>query len=62
MLKKLLPSVTISIAILLMTGCKSIEKSRIPEFIEKLNQQEFNLVEKKLIGEILNHVNYLENK
>jgi len=62
MLKSLLFVATMSIAIILMTGCVTLKESRIPEFLQKLNNHEFNQEEKETIGEILHYVNELENQ
>lgn len=62
MLKSLLFVATMSIASVLMTGCVTLKESRIPEFLQKLNNHEFNQEEKETIGEILHYVNELENQ
>tara|TARA_R100001463_G_scaffold92213_2_gene146963 strand:+ start:463 stop:657 length:195 start_codon:yes stop_codon:yes gene_type:complete len=61
MLKNLLLAVTVSTALVSMSGCATLTKSRIPEFIEELNQHEFSSSERETIGEILDYVNDLEN-
>ena len=61
MLKNLQLAVTVSIALVLMSGCVTLRESRIPEFIEELNQHEFSSSERETIGEILDYVNDLEN-
>jgi len=62
MLKRLLLVATMSIAIILPSGCVTLKKSRIPEFLQKLNNHEFSVDEKATIGEILYYVNELENE
>jgi hypothetical protein len=62
MLKNLLLVGTMSIASVLMTGCVTIRESRIPEFLEELNNQEFSREQRETIGEILQYVNELENQ
>jgi hypothetical protein len=61
MLKKLLLAVTVSTALVLMSGCATLRESRIPEFIEELDQHEFSSSERETIGDILDYVNDLEN-
>jgi len=61
MLKNFLIVVTISTATLLINGCVSLTTSRIPGFIEELDQHEFSSSERETIGEILDYVNDLEN-
>ena len=61
MLKNLQLAVTISTALVLMSGCVTLRESRIPEFIEELYQHEFSSSERETIGDILYYVNYLEN-
>ena len=61
MLKNLLIVVTLSTALVLMSGCATLRQSRIPEFIEALDQHEFSLPQRETIGTILNYVNDLEN-
>ena len=61
MLKNLQLAVTVSTALVLMSGCVTLRESRIPEFIEELNQHEFSSSERETIGEILDYVNDLEN-
>ena len=61
MLKKLLLAVTVSTALVLMSGCETLRESRIPEFIEELDQHEFSSSERETIGDILDYVNDLEN-
>ena len=61
MLKNLQRAVTVSTALVLMSGCVTLRESRIPEFIEELNQHEFSSSERETIGEILDYVNDLEN-
>jgi hypothetical protein len=51
-----------SIAIILPSGCVTLKESRIPEFLQKLNNHEFSVDEKATIGEILYYVNELENE
>jgi len=51
-----------SIAIILLSGCVTLKESRIPEFLQKLNNHEFSIEEKETIGEILYYVNELENQ
>ena len=45
----------------LMSGCATMRESRIPEFLQELNNHEFNQPQKETIGEILDYVNDLEN-
>jgi len=61
MLKKLLKGVTLSISLVLMSGCATLKPSRIPEFIEELDQHEFSSSERVTIGDILQYVSELEN-
>ena len=61
MLKNLLLSVTVSTALVLMSGCATLKESRIPEFIEELDQHEFSSSERITIGKLLNYINDLEN-
>ena len=61
MLKNLLLVVTLSTALVLMSGCVTLRESRIPEFIEELDQHEFSSSERETIGVILDYVNDLEN-
>jgi|TARA_R110000764_G_scaffold102822_1_gene188370 hypothetical protein len=61
MLKNLLLVVTLSTALVLMSGCVTLRESRIPEFIEELDQYEFSSSERETIGGILDYVNDLEN-
>jgi hypothetical protein len=61
MLKKSLIVVTLSTALVLMSGCATLRQSRIPEFIEELDQHEFSSSERETIGDILDYVNELEN-
>ena len=61
MLKNLLLGVTLSTALVLMSGCVTLRESRIPEFIEELDQYEFSSSERETIGGILDYVNDLEN-
>jgi hypothetical protein len=61
MLKNLQLVVTVSIALVLMSGCVTLRESRIPEFIEELDQHEFSSSERETIGDILDYVNDLEN-
>ena len=61
MLKNLLLSVTVSTALVLMSGCATLKESRIPEFIEELDQHEFSSSELITIGKLLNYINDLEN-
>ena len=61
MLKNLLLVVTVSTALVLMSGCVTLRESRIPEFIEELDQHEFSSSERETIGVILDYVNDLEN-
>ena len=61
MLKKLLLAVTMSTALVLMSGCATLKQSRIPEFIEELDQHEFSSSERETIGDILDYINDLEN-
>jgi len=47
---------------LLMTGCApTLRPTRLPEFLEKLDQHQFSLEEKRTLGEILHYINDLEN-
>ena len=62
MLKRLLLVATMSIASILPSGCVTLKESRIPEFLQKLNNHEFSIEEKETIGEILYYVNELENQ
>ena len=62
MLKNFLLVATISTASLLTNGCVTIRESRIPEFLQKLNNHEFSIEQKETIGEILHYVNELENQ
>ena len=61
MLKKLLKGVTLSILLVLISGCATLKPSRIPEFIEELDQHEFSSSERVTIGDILQYVSELEN-
>jgi hypothetical protein len=61
MLKNLQLVVTVSTALVLMSGCVTLRESRIPEFIEELDQHEFSSSERETIGGILDYVNDLEN-
>ena len=61
MLKNLQLVVTVSTALVLMSGCVTLRESRIPEFIEELDQYEFSSSERETIGDILDYVNDLEN-
>ena len=61
MLKNLQLVVTVSTALVLMSGCVTLRESRIPEFIEELDQHEFSSSERETIGDILDYVNELEN-
>jgi len=61
MLKNLLLVVTMSTALVSMSGCVTLRESRIPEFIEELDQHEFSSSERETIGDILDYVNDLEN-
>ena len=61
MLKNLQLGVTLSTALVLMSGCATLRESRIPEFIEELDQHEFSSSERETIGDILDYVNDLEN-
>ena len=61
MLKNLQLAVTVSTALVLMSGCVTLRESRIPEFIEELNQHEFSSSERETLREILDYVNDLEN-
>ena len=47
MLKKSLIVVTLSTALVLMSGCATLRQSRIPEFIEELDQHEFSSSERE---------------
>ena len=62
MLKRLLLVAVMSIASILLSGCVTLKESRIPEFLQKLNNHEFSVDEKATIGEILYYVNELENE
>jgi hypothetical protein len=62
MLKNLLLGVTISTTILLSNGCVTLKQSRIPEFLQELNNHEFNPEQRQSIGKILEYVNQLENQ
>jgi hypothetical protein len=62
MLKKLRIVGIIVTASLLMNGCVTVKKSRIPEFLQELNNHEFNQYQKQTIGKILDYVNTLENQ
>lgn len=48
---------TVSIA-----GCMTIRPSKIPYFIERLEEHSFSGDQKETIGEILRYVNELENQ
>ena len=61
MLKNLQLAVAVSTALVLMSGCVTLRESRIPEFIEELDQHEFSSSERETIGDILDYVNDLEN-
>jgi hypothetical protein len=61
MLKNLQLVVTVSTALVLMSGCVTLRESRIPEFIEELDHHEFSSSERETIGDILDYVNDLEN-
>jgi hypothetical protein len=61
MLKNLLIVVTLNTTLVLMSGCVTLRESRIPEFIEELDQHEFSSSERETIGTILDYVNDLEN-
>ena len=50
-----------STALVSMSGCVTLRESRIPEFIEELDQHEFSSSEREPIGDILDYVNDLEN-
>jgi hypothetical protein len=62
MLRKLLLVATISTALISISGCVTLKKSRVPEFLEELSNHEFNQEERQTIGEILEYVNQLENQ
>ncbi len=62
MLKSSLLAATTITTILLTSGCITPRESKIPEFLQKLNNHEFSADEKETIGEILYYVNELENK
>ena len=62
MLRNSLLVVTISTVLVLMTGCVTLKQSRIPEFLQELNNHEFNQEERQTIGEILQYINQLENQ
>lgn len=62
MLRKLLLVATISTALILSSGCVTLRKSRVPEFLKELSNHEFNQEERQTIGEILEYVNQLENQ
>ena len=62
MLKSLLLAATMSTVILSTSGCVTLRESRIPEFLQKLNNHEFSSEQKETIGEILHYVNELENQ
>jgi hypothetical protein len=62
MLKSLLLAATMSTVILSTSGCVTLRQSRIPEFLQKLNNHEFSIEEKETIGEILYYINELENQ
>jgi hypothetical protein len=51
-----------STVILSTSGCVTLRQSRIPEFLQKLNNHEFSIEEKETIGEILHYVNELEKR
>jgi hypothetical protein len=61
MLKNLKLAGTIVIVSLLMSGCVTVKKSRVNEFIVNLNEHQFTDSQKETIGEILDYVNELEN-
>ena len=61
MLKNLQLVVTLSTTLVLLSGCVTLRESRIPEFIEELDQHEFSSSERETIGDILDYVNDLEN-
>jgi hypothetical protein len=61
MLKNLLLVVTLSTALVFLSGCVTLRESRIPEFIEELDHHEFSSSERETIGGILDYVNDLEN-
>ena len=62
MLRNLLIAATISTTILLSNGCATLKQSRIPEFLQELNNHEFNQEQRQTIGEILEYINQLENQ
>jgi len=47
---------------LLMTGCApTLRPTKLPYFLEKLDQHQFSPEEKRTLGEILHYINDLEN-
>ena len=46
----------------LMAGCAVTSRSRVPEFIERLNHHKFSKEQRVVIGDILHYVNELETK
>ena len=62
MLKNLLLGVTISTMLIFSSGCVTLKQSRIPEFLQELNNHEFNQEQRQTIGEILEYINQLENQ
>jgi len=61
MSKNFLTGVTVSILMILMSGCAVLRESRIPDFIEELDQHEFSFSERQTIGKLLKYINELEN-
>jgi hypothetical protein len=44
-----------------MTGCiPTIKQSKIPNFIERLKQEQFTKEQKVIVGDLLHYVNDLE--
>ena len=62
MLRNLLIVATISTTVLLSNGCATLKQSRIPEFLQELNNHEFDQEERQNIGENLEYINKLENQ
>jgi len=52
---------TMSILSLSMTGCiPTIKQSKIPNFIERLKQEQFTKKQKVIVGDMLHYINDLE--
>jgi len=52
----------VTLIVLLTHGCTpTLRPTRLPEFLEKLDQHRFSPEEKRTLGEILHYINQLEN-